>query len=80
MSDLKTYVAEREDELLEELVELLEIPSVSTDDARKDDVARCAERVRMGRGAGDEDGDVEVVEVEVLRIRGGNLSLLPARS
>ncbi len=45
MSDLKTYVAEREDELLEELVELLEIPSVSTDDARKDDVARCAERV-----------------------------------
>jgi len=53
MTELKTHVDARKDELLAELVELLEIPSVSTDDAQKGEVARCAQRVAERlRGAG----------------------------
>lgn len=45
MSRLAEYVDQHRAETLAELQELLRIPSVSTDPARRDDVARCAERV-----------------------------------
>jgi acetylornithine deacetylase/succinyl-diaminopimelate desuccinylase-like protein len=45
MSRFHEYVDQRRAATLNELIELLRIPSVSTDPARKADVARCAERV-----------------------------------
>ena len=45
MSQIKEVVNSRRKEALEELFELLRIPSVSTDDAKRPDIARCAELV-----------------------------------
>lgn len=39
------YLQTRQQQSLDELIELLEIPSVSTDSARKEDVVACAKRV-----------------------------------
>lgn len=40
------YIAQNKDRFLEELLELLRIPSVSADSKYKDDVAKCAEAVK----------------------------------
>ena len=45
MSRVEEYVNSRREETLGELVELLKIPSVSTDPDRVADVSRCAELV-----------------------------------
>jgi acetylornithine deacetylase/succinyl-diaminopimelate desuccinylase-like protein len=45
MSKLLEYVDARRDATLAELIELLKVPSVSTDPARRADVKRCAEQV-----------------------------------
>ncbi|MEM7235959.1 MAG: M20/M25/M40 family metallo-hydrolase, partial [Planctomycetota bacterium] len=45
MSQVQDYVDRHRERFLEELVELLSIPSVSTDDAHKPDVLRCADWV-----------------------------------
>ena len=45
MPDLQEYVDGRRQEALDELIELLRIPSISTDESRKTDVARCAEHL-----------------------------------
>ena len=45
MSKIQQYVDSRRQETLDELIELLRIPSVSTDESMKTEVARCAERV-----------------------------------
>jgi len=46
MQKIAEYVAARQAESLEELKEILRIPSVSTDASKKDDIARCASLVR----------------------------------
>jgi acetylornithine deacetylase/succinyl-diaminopimelate desuccinylase-like protein len=48
MTTIREYVDARRPQLLEELKELLRIPSVSTDPARKPDMDRCAQAV-LGR-------------------------------
>ena len=45
MSKLQEYLDARREASLEELMELLRIPSVSTDPERKADVLACAEKV-----------------------------------
>jgi acetylornithine deacetylase/succinyl-diaminopimelate desuccinylase-like protein len=45
MNELKAYVDARRDQTLAELIELLEIPSVSTDPSLKQEVERCSEKV-----------------------------------
>ena len=45
MSKLQAYIDERKELNLQELVELLKIPSVSTDPALADDVSNCARRM-----------------------------------
>jgi len=42
----KDYLSQNKDRFLEELLDLLRIPSVSADSAYKEDVARCAEAVK----------------------------------
>ena len=39
----KDYINENKDRFLEELFEILRIPSISADSAYKDDVRKCAE-------------------------------------
>lgn len=46
MSDIKTYINEHKDRFLDELVDLLRIPSVSADPAYKADVRKTAEAVK----------------------------------
>ena len=43
---LAEYLSEKQDQFQADLFRLLEIPSVSTDPARKNEVARCAEEVK----------------------------------
>lgn len=45
MSTVQEYVDSRREETLQELIELLKIPSVSTDASLESEVARCAERL-----------------------------------
>lgn len=45
MTTVQTYIQENKDRFLEELLDLLRIPSVSADPAYKADVQRCAESV-----------------------------------
>ncbi len=45
MQNIKSYVAEHKDRFLNELIELLKIPSVSADSAYKDDVMKTANAV-----------------------------------
>ena len=46
MSDIKAYIESNKERFLEELFDLLRIPSISADPAYKDDVRKCAEFVR----------------------------------
>lgn len=46
MEAWKAYLEEHKDRFLEELLDLLRIPSVSADSTYKEDVARCAEAVK----------------------------------
>ena len=46
MKNVKEYIEEHKDRFLNELIELLKIPSISADSAYKDDVFRAAEAVR----------------------------------
>ena len=46
MSTQSQYIQENKDRFLQELIELLKIPSVSADSKHKDDVARCADAVK----------------------------------
>ena len=50
MNAFQEHVDENREETLAELIELLQIPSISTDESRKADMLRCARRVadRMG--------------------------------
>ncbi len=47
MSNINNYIAENKDRFLEELFDLLRIPSISADSAYNDDVARTAELVKQ---------------------------------
>ena len=47
MSKIKDYLNENKDHLVEELIELLKIPSVSADPAYKAEVNKCAEHVKQ---------------------------------
>ncbi len=59
MQDIKTYVQEHKDRFINELLELLKIPSVSADSAYKDDVIRTAREIEKSlREAG-----CDVVEI-----------------
>ena len=63
MSDCNAYIQENRDRFLEELVELLRIPSVSADPAFASDVLRCAEKVAgYLKAAGAEN--VEIISTE----------------
>ena len=46
MQELEKYISENKDRFLDELVELLKIPSVSTDKSYKDDVLKAAEFIK----------------------------------
>ena len=46
MQELEKYISENKDRFLSELVELLKIPSVSTDKSYKDDVLKAAEFIK----------------------------------
>ncbi len=45
MSELQAYIDERKELNLQELIELLKIPSISTDESLSGEVKRCAERM-----------------------------------
>lgn len=63
MEEWKKYLAANKDRFLEELLDLLRIPSVSADSGHDKDVRRCAERVSQRlKEAGAEN--VEVCETE----------------
>ncbi len=47
MSDLKKYIEEHKDRFIDEIVDLLKIPSVSADPAYDAEVKRCAEHVKQ---------------------------------
>jgi acetylornithine deacetylase/succinyl-diaminopimelate desuccinylase-like protein len=47
MSDVKKYIEEHKDRFIDEIVDLLKIPSVSADPAYDADVKRCAEHVKQ---------------------------------
>ncbi|HSI69644.1 MAG TPA: dipeptidase [Gillisia sp.] len=47
MSDIKKYVEEHKDRFIQELVELLKIPSISADSAYKQDVLKTADAVKV---------------------------------
>ena len=47
MSDVKKYIEEHKDRFIDEIVNLLKIPSVSADPAYKSEVNRCAEHVKQ---------------------------------
>lgn len=56
-----TYIQENKDRFLDELIELLKIPSISANPEYKDDIIKCAEKVAQSlRNAGADN--VEVVE------------------
>lgn len=44
MNNIKNYIEENKERFLEELFELIRIPSISSIDAHKDDMIRCAEK------------------------------------
>ena len=46
MEHIKTYIQENKDRFLEELMDLLRIPSISADPAYSQDVHACAESVK----------------------------------
>src|SRR5690554_4875745 len=46
MENINNYIQENKDRFINELVELLKIPSISADSAYKDDVLKAAEAVR----------------------------------
>ena len=45
MEYIKEYIQENKDRFINELIELLRIPSISADPAYKDDVLNCADAV-----------------------------------
>jgi len=47
MSDVKKYIEEHKDRFIDEIVDLLKIPSVSADPAYDAEVKRCAEHVKQ---------------------------------
>ena len=47
MSEIKKYIEEHKDRFIDEIVDLLKIPSVSADSAYDADVNRCAEHVKQ---------------------------------
>ncbi|OBQ51655.1 peptidase dimerization domain protein [Tamlana sp. s12] len=47
MKDIQTYISQNKDRFLNELVELLKIPSISADSAYKSDVLKTAEAVKL---------------------------------
>jgi len=47
MTDLKTYIDQNKERFLNELVELLKIPSISADPAHKEDMIRMAEATKI---------------------------------
>jgi acetylornithine deacetylase/succinyl-diaminopimelate desuccinylase-like protein len=47
MENIKKYVTEHKDRFLDELIELLKIPSVSADSAFEKDVIKTAEQVKL---------------------------------
>lgn len=59
MSSVDQYIENHQDRFLNELMDLLRIPSVSADPKYKDDVARCAEAVKSRM----EEAGLEKVEV-----------------
>ena len=44
MKDVKKYIEENKDRFLEELFELIRIPSISAESEHKPDMVRCAEK------------------------------------
>ena len=46
MEHIKTYIQEHKDRFVEELIDLLRIPSISADPAYSQDVHTCAESVK----------------------------------
>ena len=46
MSDIKKYVEEHRERFLQELIDLLKIPSISADSAYKKDILRTAEAIK----------------------------------
>mgnify|MGYP003327777935 CR=1 FL=1 len=46
MKNLKQYIQENRDRFIDELFEILKIPSISADPKYKEDVLKCAELVK----------------------------------
>ncbi len=42
--DIKEYIGEHKEQILKDLFSLIEIPSISSDSTRKDDIQKCAEK------------------------------------
>jgi acetylornithine deacetylase/succinyl-diaminopimelate desuccinylase-like protein len=59
MQKTQDYIAQHKDRFLEELLDLLRIPSISADPAHKDDVLRCARAVAKSL----QDAGADAVEV-----------------
>lgn len=77
MDHLDSYIAENKDRFIEELKELLRIPSISADPAYQGDVARCAELVaKKLQDAGAQN--VEVCQTDGHPIVYGELLVNPS--
>jgi acetylornithine deacetylase/succinyl-diaminopimelate desuccinylase-like protein len=59
MKDVKSYIKQHKNRFLDELIELLKIPSVSADKAYKNDVLKTAEFVKLSL----EKAGCDIVEI-----------------
>ncbi len=50
MNNIQSYIKENKDRFINELIELLKIPSISADSAYKNDVLKTAEAIKVGLG------------------------------
>ena len=63
MNHIKSYISEHKDRFLNELIELLKIPSISADSAYKNDVLKTADAVKFSLEKAGCDA-VEICETE----------------
>ena len=67
MEHINNYINENKDRFIDELIELLKIPSISVDPAFKKDVLDCADAVAKALEAAGAD-NIEIWETKVYPI------------
>ena len=64
MNHIQSYITEHKDRFIDELKELLKIPSISADSAYKDDVIKTAEAIKDQSGIKAGCDTVEICETD----------------